>query len=97
MSCLSRLTHGGALLFGFFRPFKSSSVSLLSTPPFFHPKMSDPTLSPASSSDDEECSPFPFSKREYLLAQMKQKDTIIESLLKQVRLHVLRNPSRPPP
>ncbi|KAN0133535.1 hypothetical protein V8E53_008703 [Lactarius tabidus] len=31
------------------------------------------------------------NKREYLLAQMKQKDAIIESLLKQVRFH---EPSR---
>lgn len=29
---------------------------------------------------------MPFSKREYLLAQIRQKDAIIESLLKQVRL-----------
>ena len=47
-----------------------------------------PPLTPASSSDNEEYSLPPVSKREYLLAQMKQKDTIIESLLKQVRLHL---------
>ena len=39
-----------------------------------------------SSSDDEECSFLPFSKREHLLAQMRQKDELIDSLLKQVRL-----------
>jgi len=40
----------------------------------------------ASSPDDEECSFSPFSKREYLLAQMRQKDELIDSLLKQVSL-----------
>ena len=44
--------------------------------------------SPSTSSpDDEECSFSPFSKREYLLALMRQKkDELIDSLLKQVRL-----------
>jgi hypothetical protein len=43
--------------------------------------------SPSTSSpDDEECSFSPFSKREYLLAQMRQKDELFDSLLKQVRL-----------
>jgi hypothetical protein len=43
--------------------------------------------SPSTSSpDDEECSFSPFSKREYLLAQMRQQDELIDSLLKQVRL-----------
>jgi hypothetical protein len=54
------------------------------------PKMSDSASShvssPSISSDDEEYSSLPISKREYLLAQLKQKDAIIESLLKQVRL-----------
>jgi len=36
--------------------------------------------------DDDECSLSPFSKREYLLAQVKQKDELIDSLLEQVRL-----------
>ncbi|KAJ7226928.1 hypothetical protein GGX14DRAFT_627532 [Mycena pura] len=57
----------------------SSSSSLLSLP---LPSTSPPS-SPASSSSD-----LPFvsssSKREYLLAQIRQKDAIIESLLKQV-------------
>jgi hypothetical protein len=45
------------------------------------------TPSPSTSSpDDEECSFSPFSKREYLLAQMRQNDELIDSLLKQVRL-----------
>ena|SRR6266702_2481777 len=89
-------------LLGHFRAFKSSPVSPLPPPPFLlsaYPKMPDPTpplTPPASSSDNEECSSSPFSKREYLLAQMKQKDSIIESLLKQVRLHVLPKPSRRP-
>ena len=34
------------------------------------------------------------SKREYLLAQIRQKNAIIESLLKQVRIPA---PGRPPP
>lgn len=34
---------------------------------------------------DDSRLPLPFSKREYLLAQIRQKDAIIESLLKQVR------------
>jgi len=33
---------------------------------------------------DDECSPLSFSKREYLLAQLRQKDELIDSLLKQV-------------
>ena len=50
-------------------------------------KMPDRASSPStSSSDDEEYSTLPGSKREYLLAQLKQKDGIIESLLKQVGL-----------
>ena len=61
-------------------------------PPFnVHlPKMFDSASSHVSSlstsSDDEEYSSLPISKREYLLAQLKQKDAIIESLLKQVCL-----------
>jgi hypothetical protein len=51
------------------------------------PDPTPPLTPPSSSSDNEEYSPFPVSKREYLLAQMKQKDAVIESLLKQVRLH----------
>lgn len=43
--------------------------------------------SSSSSDDDDDCSLFDsISKREYLLAQIRQKDNIIESLLKQVRL-----------
>ena len=42
-----------------------------------------PCSSPASSDADLPMI-LPFSKREYLLAQIKQKDAIIESLLKQV-------------
>jgi hypothetical protein len=55
--------------------------------------MPDPTplLPSSSSSDNEEYSTLPVSEHEYLLSQMKQKDLIIESLLKQVRLHVLTN------
>ena len=34
------------------------------------------------------------SKREYLLAQIRQKDAIIESLLKQVRYRMSRAPPR---
>jgi hypothetical protein len=72
-------------------------------PPFHFPppKMPDPAPSRASSpstssSDDEEYSSFPISKREYLLAQLKQKDAIIESLLKQVCLfRVLSTNLRP--
>jgi hypothetical protein len=78
-------------LLGHFRAFKYLSVSTLlpHSSCFACPKMPDPTptLTPSSSSsDNEEYSPLPVSKREYLLAQMKQKDAIIESLLKQVRL-----------
>jgi hypothetical protein len=40
----------------------------------------------ASSLDDDECSFLSFSKREYLLAQLRQKDELIDSLLKQVCL-----------
>jgi hypothetical protein len=46
-------------------------------------RVSSPSV---SSPDDEECSFPPFSKREYLLAQMRQKDELIDSLLKQVSL-----------
>jgi len=45
-----------------------------------------------SSPDDEECSFLPFSKREYLLAQMRQKDELIESLLKQLHNPYLATP-----
>ena len=65
-------------------------------PPTFprFPKMLDRAVSRPPSSctslDDDECSFLPFSKREYLLAQMRQKDELIDSLLKQVRLsHIL--------
>lgn len=63
-------------------------------PPLFTfftcPRMLDCVVSRApspstSSLDDDECSFSPFSKREYLLAQMRQKDELIDSLLKQVR------------
>ncbi|KAH9031018.1 fungal-specific transcription factor domain-containing protein [Lactarius pseudohatsudake] len=57
--------------------------------------MSDPTPTltpPTSSSDNEEYSSSPVSKREYLLAQMKQKDAIIESLLKQLHNSYLATP-----
>ncbi|KAH9009311.1 fungal-specific transcription factor domain-containing protein [Lactarius hengduanensis] len=57
--------------------------------------MSDPTPTltpPTSSSDNEEYSSSPVSKREYLLAQMKQKDAIIESLLKQLHNPYLATP-----
>ena len=58
---------------------------------FTSPRMLDRVVSRApspstSSPDDEEYSFSPFSKREYLLAQMRQKDELIDSLLKQVRL-----------
>lgn len=51
------------------------------------------TTKPLDSLDWAE-SPYPdislsISKREYLLAQIRQKDAIIESLLKQVRLRTL--------
>jgi hypothetical protein len=48
--------------------------------------------SPSSSSpDDDGCSFLPFSKREYLLAQLRQKDELIDSLLKQVCLSNILN------
>ena len=58
---------------------------------FTSPRMLDRVVSRApspstSSPDDEEYSFSPFSKREYLLAQMRQKDELINSLLRQVRL-----------
>jgi hypothetical protein len=62
---------------------------------YFPPRMMDRVISRTSSpsissTDDEECSFSPFSKREYLLAQMRQKDELIDSLLKQVCFsHVL--------
>ncbi|KAI9508706.1 hypothetical protein F5148DRAFT_1283714 [Russula earlei] len=37
-----------------------------------------------SSDDDDECPFSPFSKREYLLAQIKQKNELIDSLIKQL-------------
>jgi hypothetical protein len=49
-----------------------------------------------SSFDNEEYSHSPVSKREYLLEQVKQKDAIIELLLKQVRLHILTKLSKRP-
>ena len=58
---------------------------------FTSPRMLDRVVSRApspstSSPDDEECSFSPFRKREYLLAQMRQNDELIDSLLKQLRL-----------
>ena len=89
MSDLSCMTHddvrfhwGTSVLLNIYPSLPSS--------PLLYPKMPDPTppITSSSSSDNEEYSPSPVSKREYLLAQMKQKDMIIESLLKQVRLHI---------
>jgi hypothetical protein len=39
----------------------------------------------ASFPDGDECSPLPFSKRKYLLAQLRQKDAFIDSLLAKLR------------
>lgn len=46
--------------------------------------MSSASSDCSSSSDDSSYSLSSSSKREYLLAQIRQKDSIIESLLKQV-------------
>jgi hypothetical protein len=59
--------------------------------PQLHPHVMQRDLSRASSPsasslDDDECSFLSFSKREYLLAQLRQKDELIDSLLKQVGL-----------
>ncbi|KAG5352010.1 hypothetical protein C0989_004205 [Termitomyces sp. Mn162] len=48
--------------------------------------------SPASSNSDLPYSFVAFSKREYLLAQIKQKDAIIESLLKQLHNPYIATP-----
>ncbi|KAG6809261.1 hypothetical protein H0H92_000968 [Tricholoma furcatifolium] len=48
--------------------------------------------SPASSDSDLPSSFFNISKREYLLAQIKQKDAIIESLLKQLHNPYIATP-----
>ncbi|KAJ7027527.1 hypothetical protein C8F04DRAFT_965053 [Mycena alexandri] len=67
----------------------SSSSSLFHSPP--PSPSSSPPSSPASSSSD-----LPFvsasSKREYLLAQIRQKDAIIESLLKQLHNPYIATP-----
>ncbi|KAJ7725205.1 fungal-specific transcription factor domain-containing protein [Mycena metata] len=67
----------------------SSSSSLFQSPP--PSPSSSPPSSPASSSSD-----LPFvsasSKREYLLAQIRQKDAIIESLLKQLHNPYIATP-----
>jgi hypothetical protein len=47
--------------------------------------MSSASSDSSSSSDDSTYFLSSSSKREYLLAQIRQKDSIIESLLKQVR------------
>ena len=57
--------------------------------PQLHPHVLQSDLSrasslSASSLDDYEYSFLSFSKREYLLAQLRQKDELIDSLLKQV-------------
>jgi len=72
---------------------KLSAVSPLPVlPPLPHKcrsRMISRTSSPSTSSpDDGDCSFsfLPISKREYLLAQISQKDKLIDSLLKQVRL-----------
>jgi len=82
-------------------PFEKS----VSLPPLFIPALPEmpiPARSRTSSfsapsSDDDECLFSPFSKREYLLAQMKQKDELIDSLVKQVRLsqHAIKRFRRP--
>ena len=75
----------------------SSSSSFRSSSPFGYERPDDveieeeevsglidtPCSSPASSNADLPMF-LPYSKREYLLAQIRQKDAIIESLLKQV-------------
>ncbi|KAL0566819.1 hypothetical protein V5O48_015183 [Marasmius crinis-equi] len=74
-----------------------------STPPFSTLSLEDdssypnsPLSSPRSSLTDLPCSlPLPFSlfsKREYLLAQIRQKDAIIESLLRQLHNPYIATP-----
>ncbi|KAI3605911.1 hypothetical protein WG66_012368 [Moniliophthora roreri] len=79
----------------------SSSSSRASSPTFSEPievpandddnTPSSPLSSPGSSVSDLPFEP-PFSKREYLLAQIRQKDAIIESLLKQLHNPYLATP-----
>ena len=52
----------------------------------YHPLFISLLLSDSVMCSEDECSPSCSSKREYLLAQIRQKDAIIESLLKQVSL-----------
>ncbi|KAI9511830.1 hypothetical protein F5148DRAFT_1146554 [Russula earlei] len=54
-----------------------------------HPRA--PSFPVSSDDDDDECSFSPFTKREYLLAQMKQKDELIDSLVNQTSSHQLHN------
>ncbi|KAJ7187010.1 fungal-specific transcription factor domain-containing protein [Mycena filopes] len=67
----------------------SSSSSLFHSPP--PSPSSSPPSSPASSSSDLPYVSVP-SKREYLLAQIRQKDAIIESLLKQLHNPYIATP-----
>jgi len=76
--------------------FCAKSFLALVPPPTFprFPRMLNRAVShPPSffgSLNDDECSFSPFSKRKYLLAQMRQTYELIDSLLKQVRLsHIL--------
>jgi len=59
--------------------FRTPSLSMSSTN-----SCSSRSSSPEPHMDDSDFSPI-ISKREFLLAQIRQKDSIIESLLKQVR------------
>ncbi|KAK7047769.1 hypothetical protein VNI00_006097 [Paramarasmius palmivorus] len=75
----------------------SGSSSCPSSPTFSEPlevsidDAPSPLSSPGSSVSDLPFEP-PFSKREYLLAQIRQKDAIIESLLKQLHNPYLATP-----
>jgi hypothetical protein len=73
----------GVLCFG-----KTLCLVPVSLSPFQMPQsdLSRASSPSASSSDGDESSFFPISKREYLLAQLRQKDELIDSLLKQVCL-----------
>ncbi|TFK71035.1 hypothetical protein BDN72DRAFT_493272 [Pluteus cervinus] len=69
----------------------SPTPSLVSLPSLSS-RSSSPSLFSASDSEPDSPKPPPISKREYLLAQIKQKDAIIESLLKQLHNPYIATP-----
>ncbi|KAG6820054.1 hypothetical protein H0H93_005986 [Arthromyces matolae] len=78
--------------FPFSEMYSSGNSSLDSLPSTSSSSSSSCPSSPSSSTSDLPLAFANFSKREYLLAQIKQKDAIIESLLKQLHNPYIATP-----